>query len=493
MTRPLHAHQEQAIRKVAAGRNVIVATGTGSGKTESFLYPILNALSDEYEQDGQLGPGVRAMLLYPMNALANDQMKRLRQILRTAPLITFGRYVGDTKQTDRDAVESFARLNPGEPMLPNELLSRRAMQATPPHILLTNYAMLEYLLLRPADMDLFEGEHAGRWQFLVLDEAHEYDGARAAEVAMLLRRLRDRVARDRALCYIATSATVGDKAEDVTEFARRLFDAPFEWVADDPDRQDLVRASRKDLPKPPFWGPLDPTAYLKIAVADDPAKELIRRAPLEGTITGDGVAGAILAQESRMGRLRELLAAGPQMADDLADKLFDPEDTEQDRRRYLDALVTAGSRITGPDGLPVLSARYHLFVRATEGAYTCLSETGPHVTLARHERCPECRAVSFEFGACKRCGSLYLSGTVSGDSGTLTLGSQVPGKPRTWLLVDKAPTSLTRTTRPSKSSRAGSARKPPCCARRAAASTRAPARPAAGQDAAASGCCRSAG
>ena len=435
--RPLYVHQEQAIRKVAAGRNVVVATGTGSGKTESFLLPILDSLSAEFAREGTLRPGVRALLLYPMNALANDQMKRLRQMLKATPHITFGRYVGDTKESERDAAEMFGKLNPGEPRLENELLSRKAMQATPPHILLTNYAMLEYLLLRPADMDLFEGEHAGRWQFLVLDEAHVYDGARAAEVAMLLRRLRDRVARDRPLRYIATSATVGDKAQDVTEFAHSLFDAPFEWVPDDPKRQDLVRASRKELPRPPFWGPLDPAVYVKIANAADPAKELIRHAPVEGTITGDGIAGAILAQESRMARLRELLAAGPQMTDELADKLFDPEDTKQDRRRYLDALVTAGSRITGPDGLAVLSARYHLFIRATEGAYTCLSETGPHVTLARHERCPECRAVSFEFGACKRCGSLYLSGTLSGDSGTLTLGPQIPGKPRTWLLMDK--------------------------------------------------------
>ena len=216
-------HQEQAIRKVAAGRNVVVATGTGSGKTESFLLPILDALSAERAREGTLRPGVRALLLYPMNALANDQMKRLRQMLKAAPHITFGRYVGDTKQTDREAAETFGKLNPGEPMLENELLSRKAMQATPPHILLTNYAMLEYLLLRPADMDLFEGEHAGCWQFLVLDEAHVYDGARAAEVAMLLRRLRDRVARDRPLRYIATSATVGNKAEEVLEFARRLY------------------------------------------------------------------------------------------------------------------------------------------------------------------------------------------------------------------------------------------------------------------------------
>jgi ATP-dependent helicase YprA (DUF1998 family) len=435
--RPLYKHQEQAIRKVAAGRNVVVATGTGSGKTESFLLPILDALSAEHAREGTLRPGVRALLLYPMNALANDQMKRLRQILRPAPHITFGRYVGDTKETDRQAAEAFGRLNPGEPILENELLSRRAMRATPPHLLLTNYAMLEYLLLRPADMDLFEGEHAGHWQFLVLDEAHVYDGARAAEVAMLLRRLRDRVARDRPLRYIATSATVGDKAEDVTQFAHRLFDAPFEWVPGDPARQDLVRASRNELPKPPFWGPLDPDVYRKVANAVDPERELLSRVPAEGATGATGAAGSLLAQEFRMARLRELLASGPQMTGELADQLFDPEDSPADRRRFLDALVTAGSRITGPDGLAVLSARYHLFVRATEGAYTCLSEAGPHVTLARHERCPHCRAISFEFGACKRCGSVYLSGTVGGDSGVLTLGPQVPGKPRTWLLLDR--------------------------------------------------------
>ena len=436
LTRPLYVHQEQAIRKVAAGRNVVVATGTGSGKTESFLFPILNALSAEHAR-GELGPGIRALLLYPMNALANDQMKRLRQLLKTAPHITFGRYVGDTKESEQQAAESFARLNPGEPMLPNELLSRQAMRAAPPHLLLTNYAMLEYLLLRPADMDLFEGDAAGHWQFIVLDEAHVYDGAKAAEVAMLLRRLHDRVAVDRPLRCIATSATVGDKAEDVTEFAHRLFDAPFEWVHDDPARQDLVRASRIELPKPPYWGPLNPAEYVRIADATDPATELLRVAPDEDFITREGAAGAALAHESRMVRLRELLAAGPQLAGELASKLFEPEDSPADRRRFLDALVTAGSRIIGPDGLAVLSARYHLFVRATEGAYTCLSDTGPHVTLARHERCPQCAAVSFEFGGCKRCGSLYLSGTVRADSGVLTLGPQIPGDRRTWLLLDK--------------------------------------------------------
>lgn len=434
--RPLHAHQEQAIRKVAAGRNVLVATGTGSGKTESFLVPILDALSAEHAR-GELGSGVRALLLYPMNALANDQMKRLRQILAAVPYITFGRYVGDTKESDTQATETFAKLNPGEPVLPNELLSRRAMRATPPHLLLTNYAMLEYLLLRPADMDLFEGDHAGRWQFLVLDEAHVYDGAKAAELAMLLRRLHDRVARDQPLRYIATSATVGDEPQDIMEFARSLFDAQFEWVDGDPGRQDLVRASRTDLPDPPFWGPLDPAVYERIATAGNPEKELLRFAPAQGAVDAGGAAGSLLAHESRMARLRELLAAGPQLAGELADKLFDPDDTPAERRRFLDALVTAGSRIIGPHGQAVLSARYHLFVRATEGAYTCLSETGPHVTLARHGRCTECSAASFEFGACKRCGALYLAGTVLQDSGGLTFGLPISGERRTWLLLEK--------------------------------------------------------
>ena len=117
MNRPLYLHQEQAIRKVTDGRNVVVASGTGSGKTEAFLLPILNALSAEHAR-GALGPGVRALLLYPMNALANDQIKRLRQVLAHVPHITFGRYVGDTPWTAPEAAEKFALLNPGEPSCP---------------------------------------------------------------------------------------------------------------------------------------------------------------------------------------------------------------------------------------------------------------------------------------------------------------------------------------------------------------------------------------
>jgi len=433
--RPLYLHQEQAIRKITADRNVIVASGTGSGKTESFLVPILDTLSTEHAR-GELGPGVRALLIYPMNALANDQIKRLRQMLAITPHITFGRYVGDTREGARDAAESFNLLNPGQPRLPNELLSRVEMRATPPHLLLTNYAMLEYLLLRPADIDLFEGGYGGHWRFVVLDEAHVYDGAKAAEVAMLLRRLRDRVARDHSLRCVATSATVGDNPQAVTDFAHRLFDAPFEWVPGEPGRQDLVSATRISSPVAPFWGPLDSAAYRQLAASDDPGAELLRLAgPHVGVIASD--AAKVLAHERRLTDLRSLLADGPRMFGELAAALFEPED---DPPGSLNALVIAGGRITGSDQSPVLSARYHLFVRATEGAYTCLSKAGPHVSLGRRETCATCSAAAFEFGACKRCGAVYLSGSVRPDEHGLVFGpQQQPSDRRLWLLLGDTP------------------------------------------------------
>jgi len=107
--RPLYAHQVKAIRKAVSGRNLVVSTGTGSGKTETFLIPILDYLLREQDAGTLSQPGVRALLLYPMNALANDQMKRLRRILENYPAITFGRYINvqETPDTKAQAEASF--------------------------------------------------------------------------------------------------------------------------------------------------------------------------------------------------------------------------------------------------------------------------------------------------------------------------------------------------------------------------------------------------
>jgi ATP-dependent helicase YprA (DUF1998 family) len=471
LDRPLYLHQEQAIRKAAAGRNLVVATGTGSGKTECFLLPVLSELIAEHAA-GTLGPGVRALLLYPMNALANDQVRRLRQVLAGFPHITFGRYTGDTPERASEGASLFEELNPGETRLPGELLSREEMRDSPPHLLLTNYAMLEYLLLRPADIELFEGKHGGHWQFIVLDEAHVYDGAKAEEVGMLLRRLRERVVRASAdysertglsvqanrLQAIATSATVGDRPQAVMDFAAKLFDAPFEWRDGDPSRQDLVQAARVAVPDGSFWGPLSAANYLRIAAADDPAAGLALLAPGGTTPTGPPGASpdvlasaertgaertgadpaAILGREQALGRVRKLLAEGPKVFGELAAAAF-PDTPRQEAEAGLGALVAIGARVRDTAGTPVLSARYHLFARATEGAFTCLAPDGPHVALARREICPDCHGAVFEFGSCKRCGAVYLAGTIDRDAGGEQFSSRVVrGDRRSWLLLGEA-------------------------------------------------------
>ncbi len=238
--RALYVHQERAVRVTHVDqRNVVVATGTASGKTESFLYPILFELYRQHLTDELREPGVRALILYPMNALANDQRERLGKICETLREAesgfqpTFGQYIGQTPEDSSDYRRNAAVK--GESRLPGELVFRQEMRRQPPHILLTNYSMLEYLLIRPDDSPLFDGERGGRWQFIVLDEAHQYRGAKGMEMGMLIRRLKQRLrdgGRQGAFRCIATSATISSGAgeEDkqaVTEFAEELFGEPF--------------------------------------------------------------------------------------------------------------------------------------------------------------------------------------------------------------------------------------------------------------------------
>nr|WP_090276594.1 DEAD/DEAH box helicase [Mycolicibacterium komanii]CRL70026.1 DEAD/DEAH box helicase [Mycolicibacterium komanii] len=436
LNRPLYVHQEHSIRKAAAGRNFVVASGTGSGKTESFLIPILDSLTRERES-GNLGPGVRALLLYPMNALANDQIKRLRHLLASYPDITFGRYTGETESDPLKAREAFADLNIGEPLLPNEILSRQEMRERPPHLLLTNYAMLEYLLLRPLDMDLFATGAESKWRFIVVDEAHVYDGTQGAEIAMLLRRVRDRVAPHHAIQCIATSATVGGDSDPgaVTRFASNLFGQPFEWAQDDPARQDVVMAQRVEAPPGPYWGPLSGSEYEKLATAFEPNSAVLEAALKLGWpgASEEGMTAATaLSHEKSLSVMRSMLAKGPQTFTAVASATFG---NTADGAAGLAAMVDLASSLREPDGTTPLSARYHLFLRATEGAFTCLSPQGPHVHLARHEVCPDCDAPVFEIGSCKRCGAVHVYGTPTAEGGCVRLRPRKAGSKGIWLVL----------------------------------------------------------
>lgn len=448
LERPLYTHQEESLRKVTAGRNLVVSTGTGSGKTESFLLPILNELFRLKEQ-GRLTPGVRALLLYPMNALVNDQIKRLRTLLADVPEITFGRYTGETLEKQDKAEEQYRRTHDGQTSLPNELLSREEMRESPPHLLITNYAMLEYLLLRPTDSELFDGEYADDWKFIVLDEAHTYNGATGIEVAMLLRRLKDRIVKDGrpyegSMRCIATSATLGsgeDSIRKVMRFATDLFGEPFEWVSGDQNRQDYVLAKRVDYRSEiREWGCPDWRAYAylqqlfpsieteatkifslslkdidilksfnypehilsaaKLAVEDGPEKVLYR------LLEGDG----------NLFRLRDELNGKPKLLSELIDILVVQDFTsivnQSEKEECLTSLVDLAVRAKLSDGdLPLLPARYHLFVRAIEGAYVgflpkkqLFLESQKVVKDGKHKN------PVFELGVCRSCGHEHLIG-----------------------------------------------------------------------------------
>ena len=272
--RPLYVHQVKAIEKSVAGRNYAVVTGTGSGKTECFLLPILNDILTEFEKSGR-SAGVRAMILYPMNALANDQLKRLRRLLKGTD-ITFGRYTGDTEKEEFEALRKWKDENPDETRLSNEIISREKIRENPPNILLTNYSMLEYLLLRPEDAPLFEGAFGANWRHIAIDEAHVYSGALGTEIAYLLRRVKARIESEtgelpKLHCY-ATSATIGSDEDmpKVATFARDLFGEPF---SSDPANLDVI-TSEKDQPQDALdekpWGTLslDTWAELRRELSD---------------------------------------------------------------------------------------------------------------------------------------------------------------------------------------------------------------------------------
>jgi len=221
-----YVHQLRAFQRLTArdghiSQPTLITTGTGSGKTECFLYPILDYC---YAHRGE--PGIKAIILYPMNALATDQAERLAKIIwhddRLRGQITAGMYIGGDDRELHRAMD-------GKHLVDD----REALRKAPPDILLTNYKMLDFLLLRPDDKPLWAGNAPDTLRYLVLDELHTYDGAQGSDVACLIRRLTARLhTPDRTLCPIGTSATVagdaGDAAAELTHFASQVFGQPFE-------------------------------------------------------------------------------------------------------------------------------------------------------------------------------------------------------------------------------------------------------------------------
>lgn len=425
LTRSLYLHQNIALTKtIKEKRNIVVATGTGSGKTETFLYPVLNHLLKEKDAGTLSQPGVRALLLYPMNALANDQIKRLRSIAKLFPEITFGRYTGETDQSTSSALATYRHFHGGEDPLSNELISRDQLRERPPHILFTNYAMLEYLLIRPADITLFQG---GTWRFLILDEVHTYSGALGIEIAMLLRRLKERVVNSEKgkLQCIGTSATLGAGESDfpkIAEFASQLFGEPF-------DANDIIGAKYKGLePQISSWGKGSAEMYAALrdaifvgnqysldhikGIVKDYVPDSVTKPVLES------ISEKIGAEKSRCQAYIYILLSGDENVQHLRKKLYDDRAIELSGLSEIEGLldlVALGAFAKHPKSQDSLvPARYHIMARAISGVYAWFNDNRSPQLIAkrkRSHRTPDDKDHGvFELGSCNRCGEVMIVG-----------------------------------------------------------------------------------
>lgn len=221
---PLHKHQAEAISLAASEESYVLTTGTGSGKSLSYFIPIVDACLKAKATDPT--PRTRAIIVYPMNALANSQLEELKKFLgadRASQPVTFGRFTGQEGPEEREA-----------------------MKANPPDILLTNFMMLELLLTRQNAIDQQVIANARGLRFLVLDELHTYRGRQGADVALLVRRVREALA-DQLVCIgtSATMATDGTEMErnaTVARVATRLFGTLI------PDRNVITETLRRTTP-----------------------------------------------------------------------------------------------------------------------------------------------------------------------------------------------------------------------------------------------------
>ena len=432
----VYGHQEDAIRAIRGGRTTLVSTGTGSGKTECFLYPIVSKCLEL--KDAGATAGISAIIVYRMNALAEDQLWRLRSLLAGTG-ISFGMYVGKTPEREGEVAgirlpvgasraDYEARLaqirheKRSEAVYPPEEICSREVMRTPgrqPRILLTNVKQLELLLTRQRDVELFAD---ARLDFLVFDEAHTFRGAQGAETACLIRRLRafcGRGAQD-TVC-IATSATIADKDNPaaVCDFASRFFGVPTSEVT-----------TVGEAYEPEVWGEgrVVPPALTKDAgailndcvhaVEDEAGSgEAIRKAyrDLAGVDLPTGewpeALFTALSKSELAFQLSETLAAPRplyELPTELEQKIGRPI-TEAEILCWL--TLGAAARY---QGRPLLRPVVHGFLRGISGAVVSFPEghRGPRLWLAAEDEIKEggieVKHAHFPAMTCTTCGQHYF-------------------------------------------------------------------------------------
>lgn len=403
LERPLYLHQEKAMLKAIDGKSLVITTGTGSGKTECFLLPVINHLLLEKEQS-KLSSGVRAVIIYPMNALANDQIKRMRKILKNYPSITFGVYNGNTKHSKDDGIREYKKLYGCEPF-ENECISREEMQENPPHILITNYSMLEYLMLRPKDEKIFTKTQL---KYIILDEAHIYKGATGMETSMLMRRLRARISKPDCVQYILTSATLGGEEanKDILNFAKKLCGVLL--------TEDCIIRSKMQKPKMIENRDFPIELFEELYDNDNNEKkiEILKKYNADFDLLSKNISEKLyeLCLRSKLFDALREYAKEPVIVKDLQNKLSEIIPITQDQ--FVKIIEVFGQ--AEKDGAKLIKPRYHYFVRCIEGAY--IKPNAPKKLMLDRKECIEKenkeKEKVFEIAVCQGCGHIAIVGVV---------------------------------------------------------------------------------
>ncbi|MFF1777779.1 protein kinase [Streptomyces virginiae] len=384
--RPLtfHLHQRQAIEAARAGDSYVLTTGTGSGKSLSYIVPIVDRVLKEREAAGpRAGGRVRAIVVYPMNALANSQLMELEKYLRHGfgegrEPVTFARYTG--QESDEQ---------------------RKELRKNPPDILLTNYVMLELMLTRPDDRSGLIGKAQGL-QFLVFDELHTYRGRQGADVAFLIRRVREACRASDTLQCIGTSATMStegsweEQQREVARVAGRLFGTtvlPKRVIG-----ETLIRATEEApaaVPAERLRVPAAPLAY--DALTRDPlARWLESRFGLE--------------REEGTGRLRR---CAPGTVEDAAEELAAESAVPENQvAEAIRTTLEAGARANHPvTERPLFAFRLHQFLSKGDTVYTTLQDplSRPLTRTYQLEQPKSGGMPLFPLAFCRECGQEYLT------------------------------------------------------------------------------------
>jgi len=380
----LHKHQEDAIRIAQTGKNYILTTGTGSGKSLAYIIPIV----DHVLRHGS-GKGTQAIIVYPMNALANSQMGELRKFLSLGfpdgkGPVTFERYTGQEDDEEKKRIMSH-----------------------PPDILLTNYVMLELILTRPEERKTLVNAAQGL-RFLVLDELHTYRGRQGADVAMLVRRVRNALNATNLQC-IGTSATLAgagsldEQRKDVAEVTSILFGdkvqpehvvgetlrrSTDEFSLTDPDHIFALKQRIESLATPSTY------------------PEFVHD-PLASWIESDlGI--SVAEVDGRLVRAKPKSIQGPDGAANMLSKLTGL--SEENCAQALKAALIAGFNIPNPDtGMPAFAFRLHQFISRGDTVYASLEEeTDRYITVNGQQFVPGDRQrVLLPLAFCRECGQEY--------------------------------------------------------------------------------------